>query len=103
MDESGKICKVNVQHIKVTYPGDQWIKCLPDEKAFGCATRYQLHSHLMEDLNWSLNTKTLLYPRNNIVASTQMPSDQTNLTQNMSVPDTQTKNTSKCVGTNCTI
>ena len=32
IDESQKTWKVNVQDIKITYPVDELIKCLPDEK-----------------------------------------------------------------------
>ena len=34
MDESGKTHKVNVQDVKITYPVDESIKCLSDDKAF---------------------------------------------------------------------
>ena len=41
------------------YPVDEVIKGLPDDKAFGCATKYHVHSKLMDDLQWSLNLKAL--------------------------------------------
>ena len=34
-----KIYKVNVQDVKVIYPVEKLIKCLPDEKAFGHSVR----------------------------------------------------------------
>ena len=33
-DISGKIHKVNVQDVRVAFPVDELIKCLPHEKAF---------------------------------------------------------------------
>ena len=58
-DVGDKSCKVNVQHIKITYPGDELINCLPDEKAFGHVTKYYVHPKLVEDLHWSLNPNIL--------------------------------------------
>ena len=34
MDESGKIHKVNVQGVKITYSVNEMIVCLTDDKAF---------------------------------------------------------------------
>ena len=34
IDESGKTCKVNVLDVKITYPVNELIKCLLDEKSF---------------------------------------------------------------------
>ena len=52
--ESGKNCKVNVQDVKVTYPVDGLIKYLPNEKAFGHASKYQALPKIIEGLNWPL-------------------------------------------------
>ena len=35
MDEISKSHKVNVQDVKVTYPADELIKCLPHKKVLG--------------------------------------------------------------------
>ena len=39
-DESGNICKINIQDVKIKYPVNELIKCLPDDKAFGHAAKY---------------------------------------------------------------
>ena len=39
MDKSGKIHKVNVQDVKVTYLVEL-IKCVPDEKPFGHPSKF---------------------------------------------------------------
>ena len=46
MDQSGKICKVNIPDIQVAYPVDELVKCLPDERAFGNANKYQAQPKL---------------------------------------------------------
>ena len=43
MDESGKVCKVNVQVVKITYLVNELKKCLPDDKSFGYAAKYNTH------------------------------------------------------------
>ena len=48
----------------------------------------------MKDLYWSLNQEILLDFRDNIVGSVETQIDQTNLRQNLSLPDTKTENTS---------
>ena len=70
-------------------------KCLPDEKAFGHAAMYQTCPKYITDLKskcffqilWTTLLDQLKY------------SDKTNVTQHMSVSDTQTKNPSKHIGT----
>ena len=78
----------------VAYPVDE-LKCLPDEIAFGHATQYRAYLKLMEDLHWSFNPKILQDLKGNIFwsPSVQNKGDQANHTQNVSVPDTTTKNT----------
>ena len=49
IDESGKIQKNNVWDVGATYQVDELIKCLPDQKAFGCATKCQVHLKITED------------------------------------------------------
>ena len=87
MHERGKSCKVNVWHIKLTYHIDEFIKYLPDKKDTGCAAMYWTCPWLIGNLNWSINKNLLSNLMNSINGSTQ--SDQTNLIQNMSVPDSQ--------------
>ena len=69
IEESGKICMVNFQDIKVTYPVGEliMIKRVPDEKAFVHTAKYQAHPQLMEDSNLSLNLKILPDLRDNTV------------------------------------
>ena len=43
MNESGKTHKLNVQDVKIMYPGDKLIKYLPDDKVFGCAAKYWVY------------------------------------------------------------
>ena len=69
VDKSGMICKVNVQYIKVTYPVDKLIKCLPDAKAFGQPTKYWVHLKLMEDVCWFLDLKILPDLKDNTIGS----------------------------------
>ena len=59
IDESTKTGKVNAQDVKPTYPADELIKCLPDEKAFWSAAKYCAHPKNIEDLCWSLNPNVL--------------------------------------------
>ena len=59
IDKSGRTCKVNVQDVKVTYLVNELIKCLPDDKAFGHATKYCAHPKHLEGLCWSLNQNVL--------------------------------------------
>ena len=68
----GEVCKVNVQDIKTTYPVDELIRYIPDETAFGCATNYQAHLKLMEDLHWSSNQKVLPDLKDDAVGSSQI-------------------------------
>ena len=74
--KSGKIHKANVQDIKVTYPGGELIKCLPNETAFGCPTKYRAHLKLMENLYWSLNPKILQDLKVDIAQSPNTASSQ---------------------------
>ena len=53
----------------------------------------------MKDLNWSLNPKVSLALKDDIVRSSQVQNDQTSLIQNIFVSDTETKDTTKYVGT----
>ena len=50
IDESYKTQKVNVQNVKIMYQVDKLIKCLPNEKAFGNAVKYNAHQRDIEDL-----------------------------------------------------
>ena len=84
--QSDKIHKVNVQDIKVTYILK---KCVPHEKSSGHDSKYLVHQNLMEDLKWTLNLKILQYLKGKFVGSSQVQNDQTSLTQNMSLSDTQ--------------
>ena len=59
MDEYGKTCKVNVQDVKIPYPVNELIKCLPDDKACGHGGKYHVHLKHIEDLQWVLNSKVL--------------------------------------------
>ena len=100
-EKYGKIHEVNVQDVKVTYLVNELIKCLPDESAFEHATRYFACPKHMEDLHWSLNPKILPDLRDSLVGSSQTQKnkyDQTK-TQNLSVPDANTKQTRICVST----
>ena len=45
MDQSGKICNVNVQDVKSTCPANELRKCLPDDKAFACTVKYHAHQN----------------------------------------------------------
>ena len=54
MEEGRKTHKVNVQDVKIRYPVDKLIKCLPDVKAFGNASKCHVHPKHLEDLYWSL-------------------------------------------------
>ena len=88
MDESGKTHKVNVQDIKITYPVEELIKCLPDDKTFGCAAKYHAHPKHLEDLHLSLNSNALPDIQD---PNTGYPCSTTNIDQishNMSVPAT---------------
>ena len=44
IDGFGKTWKVNVRDVKIMFLVDELIRCLPDDKAFGLASRY--HAHL---------------------------------------------------------
>ena len=57
------------------------MKCLPDDKDSGHATRYQGHPKLMKDLKWSLNPKNHHSLRIIIVGSTQTLANQKENTQ----------------------
>ena len=37
MEQIGKTHNVNIQDVKITHTGNELIKCLPDDKASGCA------------------------------------------------------------------
>ena len=52
---NGKSQRFNVQDVKITYPVDELMNCISDEKAFGCEAKYYACPKLMEDLQWSLN------------------------------------------------
>ena len=52
MDGSGKILNVNVWGIKVTYPVDKLMKCLPDEKAVSHAALRFEHTQSL----WKIST-----------------------------------------------
>ena len=56
-DKNGRICKANVQAVKITYQVDELIKYLPDKKAFGHAAKY--YAQIMHDLQESLNPNIL--------------------------------------------
>ena len=43
MDESGKTHKANVQVVKIMFPVNELIKCLPNDKAFGHDAKYHTH------------------------------------------------------------
>ena len=92
-DKSGKTCENNVQDVKITYPFDEFIKYLPDEKAFGHPAMYHTHPQCME-VCWSIN------PNPDILGhSTWSPSSTTKnseSTQNMSGPTTSSQ--SSCAG-----
>ena len=40
MDESGKTCRANIYHVKIMYPVNDLMKCLPDNNACGCVAKY---------------------------------------------------------------
>ena len=58
-DDSGKTHEDNVQDARITYPLNELIKWLPDEKAFWCVARYCVHLKHLEDLHLSLNKNIL--------------------------------------------
>ena len=51
--DSSKTHKVNVQDVKIMYPVDDLIKCLPVEIAFRPAAKYHAHPKHLEDMSWS--------------------------------------------------
>ena len=59
MDKSHKTHNVNAQDVKITYPVNELIKCLPEDKAFGCAAKKYGHTEHLEDLHCSLNPSVL--------------------------------------------
>ena len=59
MDQCNKTHKANVQDVKITYPIDELITCLTDEKALWHVAKYQGHMTLTNDLHWSLNPNML--------------------------------------------
>ena len=83
-DEGDKVCLVNVQHVRITYPFDELIRHSPDKTAFGHATKDRTHPKVMEDLHWSLNQKVLPDHKDNVAGSSQVKNngkdDQTKLT-----------------------
>ena len=54
INESGKTPKINVQDLKIMYPVDELIKCLPNDKASGCTVNYCAHTKHIGALHWSL-------------------------------------------------
>ena len=54
----------------------------------------------MENLNWFSNPKILPDLKDDIAGSSQMQNDQRSSMQNMPIPDTSTKDTTKQVGIN---
>ena len=59
-DENGSIHKVNIEDVKITYPIDELMTCLTDEKALWHVAKYQGHMTLTNDLHWSLDPNMLL-------------------------------------------
>ena len=98
MEDDGKIHKLNMQDVNISYLVNELIRHLPNETAFGCTTKYQAHPKLMKALHWSLSSKVLLDIKDSIV-NNNGKDDQTILIQSISVPDTHTKHTTKYVGT----
>ena len=84
IDESGKIHKVNVQDVKVTYPFNELIKCLPDNKAFGCAATYHAHPKHIGPA-WSLNSNVLPDTQDWNAGSSSSTTNNDQITHNMSV------------------
>ena len=74
---------------------------MPDETAFGSATKYRAHLDLIEYLHWSLNPKILPDLTDNIFGfpHVQNKGYQTNHMQVVSVPGTAINNTTECVCT----
>ena len=56
MDNMGKTNKVNFQDVTITFPFDELIKCLLDDKALGCTAKHLAHPKHLEDMHWSLNS-----------------------------------------------
>ena len=51
LDKSGKTQQADVQDVKIRYQVDEQMKCLLDEKAFGCTAKYHAHLKHIEDLH----------------------------------------------------
>ena len=79
LNESGKTHKVTVQDVRITYPVNKLIKCLPVGKAFGHAAKYHAYPECLEDLCWSLNGNIL--PDNQDQTTCKIP-DLTSKSQN---------------------
>ena len=54
MEDSGKTHKGNVQDVKITFPVNTLIKCLPNDKMSGWAAKYHAHLKHLEDLYCSV-------------------------------------------------
>ena len=46
---SGNTHKVNVQDVRIMYPVNKLIKCLPDDNFFGYAAKYHAHLYYIEN------------------------------------------------------
>ena len=105
MDKSGKIHKVNVQDVKVTYPVNELIKYLHDETAFRCTTKYRAHPKLVEDICYFLELNILPDLKDNLVGSPHVHNkcNQSHPTQNTPVTDTTMKDSTKYVGSDHSI
>ena len=56
-----------MSRMSITQSGDELLKCVPDEKAFGCAITYHVQPKLTEDLHQSLKPKVLPNVKNHPV------------------------------------
>ena len=86
IDESGMTWKVNVQDVKITYPVEALIKCLPDEKAVGHAAKYCAHPKHIEDLHWLLIPNMVPNIQDHNTGSPSVTVNNDEITRNTSDP-----------------